>query len=191
MQAAIQAGVEDLAELQKWLQQQERQSTTAAIDSFKAALSRLTRSATIREWLDWPTNPYDILPDGALLFSCRADGWDTHQLLRGVLLAALTMPNSRLICHSIPWELVSAEKLATHPQIVLSNAPCSAESTIVITQTHEKGLRRLAQHFQLSGERLLENMRLMSVGEALLFENTDLDNSQPILTSWRTALGAN
>ena len=189
IQNAIQDNIETLAELQKWLQQRERQGTNTAIDSFKAAIARLTRNGTVREWLDWPTNPYDILPDGTLLFSCKMSGWDTQQLLRGVLLAALAMPSSRLICHGISWELISAEKLAAHPQIVLSNAPCSAESAIVITQTHNKGLRRLAQHFNIRGERLLENMRLMTAGEALLFENTVTDKSQPILTSWHTALG--
>ena len=190
VQDAVQNNIETLAGLQKWLLQQERQGTNAAIDSFKAAIARLTRNGTVREWLDWPTNPYDILPDGALLFSCKASGWDTQQLLRGVLLAALAVPNSRLICHGIPWRLISTEKLTAHPQVVLSNAPCSAESTIVITQTHDKGLRRLAQHFNIRGERLLENMRLMTAGEALLFEGTDLETARPILTSWHTALGA-
>ena len=78
---------------------------------------------------------------------------------------------------------LSAEKLTAHPQIVLSNAPCSAESTIVITQTRSKGLHWLAQYFNIRGERLLENMRLMIAGEALLFDDTDLDTAKPILTS--------
>ncbi len=182
-------GVTDIATLQKWLQQQARQGATTAIDSLKAALARLTRRPKLREWLEWPTNPYDGLPDGSLLFSCKADGWDSERLLHSVLLAALAIPNVRLICHGIPWHLISTEQLADHRQIVVSNAPCLPNSSIVIAQTHEQGLHQLARRFQLRGERLLENMRLMTLGEAvLLLDKPFAEGWQPILTRWRTSM---
>ncbi len=184
-------GVRDLATLQRWLKQQERQGTQVAIDSLQAVVTRLTRHHPFRDWLEWPTNPYDRLPAGSLLFSCKADGWASEQLLHSVLLAALAMPNVRLICHGMPWHLVSTEQLAAHRQIAVSNAPCLPNSSILISQTHEKGLGRLAHRFQLHGERLLENMRLMTMGEAVLLLDKPLAKGwQPILTRWHPSIQA-
>ena len=94
----------------------------------------------------------------------------------------------RLICHGIPWHLVSIEQLANHRQIVVSNAPCLPDSAILIAQTHEQGLGRLARRFQIQGERLLENMRLMAMGEAVLLHDKPLaDGWIPIITRWHSA----
>ncbi|MCP5013084.1 MAG: hypothetical protein GY942_24160, partial [Aestuariibacter sp.] len=92
-------GVGDLPALRKWLKQQERQGQYTAVSSLGMAMNRLTASRKLREWLEWPTNPYEILPEGSLFFACKASGWDRQHLLRSVLLSVMQVEGVYLIVH--------------------------------------------------------------------------------------------
>ena len=98
-------GVTDIPSLRKWLKNAERQGqlqteaapySSQAVSSLNAALNRLTANRDLREWVEWPTKSFDGLPESALFFACKETGWDREQLLRAVLLAALSIEGARL-----------------------------------------------------------------------------------------------
>ncbi|MGB1249612.1 MAG: hypothetical protein ACPG8W_03200 [Candidatus Promineifilaceae bacterium] len=186
LQQAHTDGVDELNQLQKWLHQQARQQTSTAIHQLQGILGRFMKTRPLDNWLAWPTNPYDRLPHGALLFSCKAETWAAQHLLDSVLLAALAMPAARLICHGLPWQQAPIPALAAHPQLIVSNAPCLQNGSLLITQTHSTGLHQLSQRFHFQDILLLENLDLMSQGEAvLLHKNVVTGVWKPTLTHWK------
>ncbi|HUM70109.1 MAG TPA: hypothetical protein PLK31_14840, partial [Chloroflexota bacterium] len=99
---AQQDGVGDMPGLRKWLKQVERQGHYAAVSSLGLALNRLTANRTLREWLEWPTNRYEILLEGALFFACQLTaGWERQQMVRAVLLGVGPVSGVRLVAHGI------------------------------------------------------------------------------------------
>lgn len=177
--AAYAAGVADLPTLRKWLKQQERQGQYQAVSSLSMALARLTASRKLREWLEWPTNAYEILPAGALFFACKASGWDRQQLLRSVLLSALQMPDIYLIVHGFPWTKGDEACLRQAANMVLSNGPLLADSTVILTESHAPGVAALARRFLAGDAQWRENLELLGRGEGLA-----LIAGEVIFTSW-------
>jgi hypothetical protein len=162
------AGVEDLAGLGAWLKQQEREGGGPAVSGLKATLGRLTRDRRLRQWLAWPTNRFDALPENALFFACKDTGWDRRQLLRAVLLAVGAVPGVRLILHRFPWEEMGEEDLITPPDLVVSNGPLAPESTVVLTASHPGGVATLTERFLGNDARLAEKLSLLGRGEGMV-----------------------
>lgn len=176
---AQQEGVEDIPSLRKWLKQVERQGQYAAVSSLTIALKRLTASRTLREWLEWPVNRFEVLPEGALFFACKGTEWDRQQLLRAVLLGAMQIRSARLIVHGFPWKSVDATYLGSHEQIVISNGPLLSKSTIILTECHTQDIAPLTARFLASGAGLGENLELLGRGEGIVIADDDV-----FFTTW-------
>ncbi len=158
----------DIPALRKWLKKAEREGQYVAASSLGLALNRLTASRSLREWLEWPTNRFAILPDGALFFACRSSSWDRRHLLRGVLLAALAMPAARLVIHGFPWKVLQHDDLQRHEQIVVSNGPMLAGSTTVLVENLPLQAAMLAERFLAGDVQLEENLTLLGPGEGIV-----------------------
>lgn len=172
-------GVVDIPSLRKWLKQVERQGQTAAVSSLGMALNRLTANRSLREWLEWPVNRFDILPAGALFFACKGTNWERQQLLRAALLAAMQMPSVRLIAHGLPGRVLPASLLGNLPRIVVSNGPLLPDAAIILTESHAQGLTALKKRFLADDIRLGENLELLRQGEGI-----GIVDGEPFFTTW-------
>lgn len=172
-------GVVDMPSLRKWLKQVERQGQTAAVSSLGMALNRLTANRSLREWLEWPVNRFDILPAGALFFACKGTSWERQQLLRAALLAAMQLPDVRLIAHGLPGKVLPASLIGNVPRIVVSNGPLLPDAAIVLTESHAQGLTALKNRFLANDVRLGENLELLRQGEGI-----GIVDSEPFFTTW-------
>jgi hypothetical protein len=167
LERARQDGVGDIPSLRKWLKQAERQGQYAAVSSLSMALNRLTASRTLREWLEWPTNQFDILPEGALFFAVKGTDWARQQLLRAVLLGVIQVAGARLIVHGFPWRAFTMAHLENQEQTIVSNGPLLPGSTVVVTESHVQGAARLAVRFLGGDDLLSENLDLLGPGEGI------------------------
>jgi hypothetical protein len=113
------APLSDVAGLQKWLAAPARQRQGAGAKALEGALGRLMADRQARQWLEWPANRFEGLPEGALIFCCRSQGWAGRQLLLAALLAALAMPGVRLVLHGLPGEMLRelAEELEVEREL--------------------------------------------------------------------------
>jgi hypothetical protein len=174
-------GVGDIPALRKWLKQTERRGaytdepvlslarySVQAVSSLGMALNRLTANRSLREWLEWPTNPFEMLPEGALFFAVKGTDWARQQLLRAVLLGVLSVKGVRLIVHGFSWKGPDVEALQGQEQLVVSNGPLLSHSTVILTESHPQGAAKLAGRF-LDGDGLLsENLSLLVRGESIV-----------------------
>ena len=176
---AHQDGIADIPALRKWLKQKERQGHYTAVSSLRLALNRLTASRKLREWLDWPTNPYEILPAGSLFFTCKASGWDRQQLLRAALWSAMQVKDAHLIVHGFPWQKVDETRLDKQIEVVISNGPLLPDNTVVLTESHAQGVSALVKRFLASDACWGENLELLQRGEGLVIVDDDV-----LFTTW-------
>jgi hypothetical protein len=174
-------GVEDIPSLRKWLRQIERQGQYAAVSSLGIALNRLTTSRTLREWLEWPANRFEVLPEGALFFACKGTGWDRQQLLRAVLLGAVQVADTRLIVHGFPWKSVDTAHLGSNERIIASNGPRLCSSTIILTECHAQDVATLTTRFLRGDSWLGENLELLGHGEGIVIAGDNM-----FFASWQT-----
>jgi hypothetical protein len=177
---ARQAGVEDLPGLRKWLKQEARGGNVALASSLASALYRLAADPGLREWLEWPANNFNILPAGALFFACKAESWERRQLLRGVLLAALNVPEVRLVLYAFPWEVLEGEELKGQETMILSNGPLLPGSVTILVESSASQASTLSDRFLDGDARLGENLRLLAPGEGIV-----LVEGEAVFTSWR------
>jgi len=164
---ARQAGVNDIPALRKWLQQEERRRPELGVTGLRLAMERLTVDPAMRQWLEWPTNPFDILPGGALVFSCRASDWARRRLLHAVLLSALAAPEVRLIVHGFPWRALRMELAGDVDRVIVSNGPLMSGAS-VLTTCDSKNADALAAGFLPGDVRLREHLQLLGRGEGLV-----------------------
>jgi hypothetical protein len=176
---AYATGVRDIPGLRKWLRQQERQGQYAAVASLEAALHQLTSSRQLREWLEWPTNPYETLGSGALFLTCQATGWTPQQLLRAALLAAGQFADVALVVHGFPWQASDVAAVAQAPRLVVSNAPQMADSTVVVTESHPQGAVAVVDRFCAGEVAWRERVELLSRGEGVV-----LVEDAPFFVTW-------
>ncbi|HIP71432.1 MAG TPA: hypothetical protein EYH05_08565 [Anaerolineae bacterium] len=165
---ARQDGVADIPSLRKWLKQAERTGQYTAVSSLGLVLNRLTANRSLREWLEWPANRFDVLPEGALFFAVKGTDWARQQLLRAVLLGALPVRGVRLIVHGFPWKGVDLDALGGHDQLVISNGPLLPHSAIILTESHPQGAAKLAGRFLAGDGMLSENLSLLVRGEGIV-----------------------
>ena len=184
LQQAQQSGVGDLSGLNQWLIQQERQGKQAGIAALQRFIQRLTADRTLREWLLWPTNPFDQLPDGVLLFSCRIPAedsakearWARIQLLRMLYLAACACTETQLVLHGLPWEMVAVCQ-SNHASLLISNGPPQPHATTVLTAAQPLGRKKLAQRFFADHALLAEQLALLRNRDALVSRNNTFYNT--------------
>ena len=176
---ARQVGVEDILSLRKWVKQVERTGPSTAVTSLNMALSRLTSSRVLREWLEWPVNRFDILAGGALLFAVKGTDWARQQLLRAVCLGAVNVPNIRLVLHGFPWSHAIVAQLQPCARLCLSNAPLFDGAITVLVENHTQHVAELAQRFQADDLLFVENMYLLGRGEGVI-----LSENEPVFVTW-------
>lgn len=179
LEQANQDGVEDIPSLRKWLKRAERQGQYTAVSSLSMTLNRLTANRSLREWLEWPTNRFEVLPEGALFFAVKGTDWARQQLLYAVLLGVLPVKNVRLIVHGFPWKGVDLDALRGHDRLIISNGPLLPHSVTILTESHPQGVTKLARRF-LDGDGLLsENLSLLAHGEGIVIVAGDI-----FFTTW-------
>lgn len=160
-------GILSLVELQKWLKQKQLKGYSVPVASLQMLLNRLMRKP-LREWLEWPTNLYDGLPEGSLFFACKATGWERLQILRAVLLGVLNMANLFVIVHGFPWQAADKILLDMAGNIVVGNGPQSPSGTVVLTESHVQGGLLLADRFFAGDAVARENLALLRLGEGIV-----------------------
>jgi hypothetical protein len=177
-------GVQTIPDLRKWIDSPDQRHQTPAVTRLKQALDKLCAARVIQEWLDWPTNPFAILPDGALLFSCQGQGkWDRHHLLHAILLGSLNSPGARIIVHGFPWrEIEMSAQNQNHPHLVISNGPPLAEATTILVSSTPAGTQRLAGQFFPGDDLMLENLHLLQPREGVV-----LSGNTAVLVTWNPA----
>jgi hypothetical protein len=181
---AQQGGVTDIPSLRKWLKQIERHGQNVAVSSLGMALNRLATNRTLREWLEWPTNRFEVLPEGALLFACKGTSWDRQQLLRAVFLATMQATNTRLIIHGFRWKATDTTCLEGREQTIVSNGPPLANSTIVLTESNIQDTTMLKKRFLGANARMGENLELLRLGEGIVVAGNDI-----LFTTWDNRAG--
>lgn len=172
-------GVEDIPGLLKWLKREERQGLNTAVSSLRMALDRLTANRTLRERLEWPSNPMEILPEGLLLFACKGSDWARQQVLRSVLLSVVQLQDIRLILHGFSGDSLEEVSLLKPATAVVSNGPLLADSTIALTECHTQGVTRLVKRFFAGDSLWQENLELLHQGDAFV-----ISNMSPVWASW-------
>jgi hypothetical protein len=184
LERARQDGVGDIPSLRKWLKQAERQGQYAAVSSLNMALNRLTARRSLREWLEWPTNRFDILPEGALFFACQRTDWARQQLLRLMWLAAQNAGHIRLIVHGYPWR--GRDEMANMPETLLvSNGPTLAAAATILVEAQPRHRQLLADRFLGGDQQLAENLALLRRGEGILCPTPSRATLPPLPITWR------
>lgn len=160
------APLADLNALQKWLAAPAQQRQRVAAASLEGVLGRLLGDRRLRQWLEWPVNRYAILPGGALLFTCREQGWPQQQLLLAVLLAASALPGARLALHGLPWRQVALEALPE--TVIISNGPPLPAALPVLTACQPQHIPALAERYLGGDPVLTEYLHLLRPGEGVI-----------------------
>jgi hypothetical protein len=164
---AQQEGVGDIPSLRQWLKQKERQGPYTAVASLNMALNHLTATKSLREWLEWPTNPYGMLPQGALFFACQGTSWERQQLLRAVFLAVSQVANLRVVVHGFPWKMMSLKDSDWPEQLVSSNGPTLTGALTLLVETSVAQTKILVDRFLGADSQLAENLALLQRGEGI------------------------
>jgi hypothetical protein len=176
---AYAAGIRELMALVRWLNlpaQQIREPETA---SLRHRLNAFLRTRIIQEWVDWPDNPFRLLPEGGLLFSCHCQSWERTQMLFSVLLGALNSPDARLILHGIPWQDCQIS-VPEDRSVFVSNGPVLPEGKQILVRCHKAAAASLlGSHFFPDDAQMQENLHLLGMGEGIV-----VDQGEPIYTSW-------
>jgi hypothetical protein len=139
----------------------------------------------LREWLEWPTNQFDILSTGTLLFACKGTTWARRQILRAALLATLALPHTRLILHGyvVGDNSVDKSQLQAYEQVIISNEHPLRNSTIVLVETQPKNVAALTDRFLFADPQLGENLALLGRGESIVVCGGDVT-----YTSWNACV---
>jgi hypothetical protein len=188
---AMDEGAADIPGLRKWLRRPENRLQQPASAGLVLALNRLAADPDLADWLAWPANGYDILPAGALFFACRSESWAGQQLLRGVLLAALARPETRLVIHGFPWAAGDVELLVDDLQspagdrpVLVSNGPLLPDSTILLGQCSQVGAETLADRFLDADPLLVENLQLLGRHEVLVLGDGSAGRRMVFPAAW-------
>ncbi len=176
---ARQDGVGNLPGLRKWLKQQARQGHNTAVSSLEVALSRLTASRMIREWLEWPTNRFEGLPHGALFFACKQNSWARQQLIRAILLGAMQIPDVRIILNGFSCKDITDRSTGLPAQFILSNGPLLPDALPVIVTCSSSSAAILGKRFFGSDPAQIEMLQLLCSGESLV-----VSPFGPVKISW-------
>lgn len=177
---AYNEGVRELMELVRWLELPAQQIKEEQTASLRQRLSSFLQTRTIQEWVDWPDNPFRLLPEGGLLFSCSSQDWQRTQMLFSVLLGAINSPGARLILHGIPWKELKV-KLPENKKIVLSNGPILKDSKSILVGSHKAHVSNLlGKRYFSENPQLRENLHLLRQ-----YEGVVITPDQPICISWK------
>ncbi|MBK9054738.1 MAG: hypothetical protein IPL78_28675 [Chloroflexi bacterium] len=127
-------GVRDINQLRRWLEQPTRLLAEGnGLANLQTALRRLLVGASVRDWLEWPTNLFTTLGTKPLLFACPADHWGREQLLKAMFLGVQASGQSRLIVSGMK---IRAEDIqGTGTALLIGNGPRLPGATTVLTTT--------------------------------------------------------
>ncbi len=180
---AYEAGIRDLMALVRWLNLPVQQIREAEIASLRHRLDSFLQTRTIQEWVDWPDNPFRLLPEGGLLFSCHCQSWERTQMLIAVLLGALNSSDARLILHGIPWQDCQVS-LPEDRTIFVSNGPVFDVGIQVLVRCQKaEAATLLGKRFFPDDAQMQENLHLLMLGEGVV-----INQGEPIYTTWEMPL---
>lgn len=169
--AIIRDGVRTFQSLARWVDLPAQQRLPREINRLKGIVSRLLAKRGVRDRLEWPTNPFDTLPEGELLFSCKQKNWEQVQMMVPVLLGAIQARDAFVILHGIDWSQIDVESV--YPRLrcrnlIISNGPPLPNGLKVFTASHPERARKITQLFFENDERIEENLNILAPGQALL-----------------------
>ena len=99
-------------------------------------------------------------------------------MLRAVLLAALNVPDARIVAHGIDWRDSVAQQVIKsvngRHELIASDAPHLKSATAVITQCLPKMIRPMTAKFFAGDPVLEENLHLLQVGESVVLNDSDV-----------------
>ncbi|MCP4416270.1 MAG: hypothetical protein GY805_06590, partial [Chloroflexi bacterium] len=130
-------------------------------------LNRLIANRSLREWLEWPTNRFAGLPQGALFFACKRTDWARQQLLYAVLLGINSIEGTRLIVHGFPWKMFDRNDTLDRQRMIISNGPLMVNTTPILAQCGAQSARVLSEQFLQGHIHFTENLQLLHQGEAI------------------------
>ncbi len=172
IEKAVADEVATFAELGRWVTLPKQQRMTKQIGRLKGVVNKLLAKRAVRDRLEWPTNPYETLPEGVLLFSCKQTGWEQEQMMYSLLLGIMVEPTINVILHGIRWSHIDdAEKIYRQLKchnVIISNGPPLAGSVQVFTTSHPDRTRQISDLFFNGDERIEENLNLLTSGQSLL-----------------------
>lgn len=127
-------GVRDINQLRRWLEQPTRLLTEGnGLANLQTALRRLLVGASVRDWLEWPTNLFTTLGAKPLLFACPAEHWGREQLLKAMFLGVQASGQTRLIVSGM--KIRSEDIQEPGSPLLIGNGPRLSGATTVLTTT--------------------------------------------------------
>jgi len=127
-------GVRDINQLRRWLEQPTRLLAEGnGLANLQTAMRRLLVGASVRDWLEWPTNLFATLGAKPLLFACPADHWGREQLLKAMFLGVQASGQSRLIVSGM--KIRSEDIQGSGTALLIGNGPRLPGATTVLTTT--------------------------------------------------------
>ncbi len=127
-------GVRDINQLRRWLEQPTRLLAEGnGLAHLQTALRRLLMGASVRDWLEWPTNLFASLGTKPLLFACPADHWGREQLLKAMFLGVQASGQTRLIVSGMKIRLEDIQE--PDSTLLIGNGPRLPGATTVLTAT--------------------------------------------------------
>lgn len=127
-------GVRDINQLRRWLEQPTRLLAEGnGLANLQTALRRLLVGASVRDWLEWPTNLFTALGTKPLLFACPATSWGREQLLKAMFLGAQASGQTRLIVSGMKIRAEDIEEPGS--PLLIGNGPRLPGATTVLTTT--------------------------------------------------------
>ena len=179
---AYEEGVRDINQLRRWLEQPTRLLTEGnGLANLQTALRRLLVGASVRDWLEWPTNLFTTLGTKPLLFACPADHWGREQLLKAMFLGVQASGQTRLIVSGMKIKSEDIQEPGT--ALLMGNGPRLPGATTVLTTTLagqvEILLAQLGCGQESSPAVLQEVIELLPSGDGVVLATTG-----PIGVSW-------
>lgn len=175
-------GVRDINQLCRWLEQPTRLLTEGnGLANLQTALRRLLVGASVRDWLEWPTNLFANVGTKPLLFACPATSWGREQLLKAMFLGVQASGQSRLIVSGMKIKSEDIQEPGT--ALLMGNGPRLPGATTVLTTTPAGQAGTLLAQLRAGQEPspavLQEMVELLPSGDGVV-----LVASSPISVSW-------
>lgn len=172
---AFNTGIRSINQLNKWLIR-KRASHFAQVEAFGVILEQILAAPELGAWLKQPDDYFAGFPGGgSFIFTINAQNkWERKHMIRAVLLAALNMPDLRLVLHAYPlWDKFDASAFNGH-QVLISNGPLLPGSTCVLVTCPPGKVPTLSRRFLKDDSILAENLQLLRMGDGIVVSNEDI-----------------
>lgn len=172
---AFNNGIRSVTQLNKWLIT-KRASHFAQVEAFSVILEQILTAPELGVWLKQPDDYFADFPNGgSLIFTINVQNkWENKHMIRAILLAALNMPNLRLVLHAYPlWDKFDTGAFNGH-RVMISNGPLLPGSTCILVTCQPDKVSTLSRRFLKSDPILAENLQLLRMGDGIVVSNGDI-----------------